>query len=243
MDLPELKNVCTISEGFFSHRIHLLDDGRFLFTYADSAGKCIYLQYIYDAVRSEIILLEDTTKTGGIAAIEYLHKFLPGLFLKERTLLLHGVLMEHEGKGYIISAPSGTGKSTHAHLWQQHKNALILNGDLSLCYKKKTGGSYRWTGFGSPWCGTSGEYMNREVPIAAVVSLERAAQNEASLLTPADAFKSMIVNLQLPSWDNTLAESGVDLFIELLQDIPVVRLRCLPDTGSIEVLHQLLKKL
>ena len=35
------------------------------------------------------------------------------------ALMLHGVLMEWQGKGIILTASSGTGKTTHARLWRE----------------------------------------------------------------------------------------------------------------------------
>ena len=39
------------------------------------------------------------------------------------ALMLHGVLMEWQGKGIILTASSGTGKTTHARLWREYENA------------------------------------------------------------------------------------------------------------------------
>ena len=47
---------------------------------------------------------------------------------------------------------------------QDHKNALILNGDRCLCRKKHD----VWYAYGMPWSGSSGEYINRRVPFGQV---------------------------------------------------------------------------
>lgn len=238
--LDGLERIYIAEEFPFSRQIHRLSDSQFVFTYY---GNRVYLQYLYDTKESSITLLEDQTETDGFAAIEYLSRLLPGLLLQQEALTIHGVLMEHDGRGIIVSAPSGVGKTTHTHLWRDHKHAITLNGDLSACYLKQTDHGPIWTGFGTPWCGTSGECMNREVPITAIVALERADQNEAVRLDGFEAFKAVIPQLQLPAWDKRLAETGADLLIEMLNTIPVIRLRCRPDVDAVDTLDQALQKL
>ena len=47
------------------------------------------------------------------------------------AFLMHGVLMDVEGHGILLCAESGTGKSTHAALWQRllGERLRIINGD------------------------------------------------------------------------------------------------------------------
>ena len=46
-------------------------------------------------------------------------------------IIFHGVAVKYDGAGYVFTAPSGTGKSTHAFLWQRYlgRAAHILSGD------------------------------------------------------------------------------------------------------------------
>ena len=230
-------------DAFFVSRFHRLPEGQILYTIQKTGSDYIYLQYIYDPLTAEIILTEDKTETAGLAAVERIGRFFPALILQYGGLTIHGVLMEHERRGIIISAPSGVGKSTYAHLWRDYRDAIIINGDLSSCYKKETNSRSVWTGFGTPWCGTSGEYMNREVPITAIVVLERGEKNETHRLEGVDAFGAVYPQLQLPVWDHALAETGVDLLLNMLEEIPVFRLRCRPDAESVEVLDAALREL
>ena len=85
--------------------------------------------------------------------------------------------------------------------------------------------------------------MNREVPITAIVALERADQNEAVRLEGFEAFKAVIPQLQLPAWDKHLAETGVVLLIDMLNTIPIIRLRCRPDVDAVETLDRAIRGL
>ena len=231
---PE-KLIFQSAEGFSYFQIHGMSKNRLLFTMQKANSDFVYLQYLFNIEENEIILTEDRTDT--------VVRFLPALFLKADTILLHGVLLEHNGRGIILSAPSGVGKTTHAHLWQEKKDALILNGDLSACYKKNVEDESVWTGFGMPWCGTSGEYINREVPISAIIVLDRSENNEAIRLDLLPSFSALYSQLKLPVWDKSLAEKGTDLLLEMLVDIPVFYLKCRPDAESVEVLDRALMEL
>ena len=52
--------------------------------------------------------------------------------LKNHGFMLHASAVEVDGKAYLFSASSGTGKSTHTKLWQEYfgyDKALIINDD------------------------------------------------------------------------------------------------------------------
>ncbi|MGN0204726.1 MAG: hypothetical protein ACI4BB_09290 [Coprococcus sp.] len=169
-------------------------------------------------------------------AFEYLGHIIPHVLLKHDILTFHGVLMEYEGQGIIISAPSGTGKTTHARLWRDYKNALIINGDRATC--RKVDGI--WTGFGLPWSGTSGEQINRSVPLKALVVLERGEANEACRMAGLEAFGAVLPHVQCPVWDKELVGKAMELTDDFLREVPVIRLRCRPDVESVEVLRNIL---
>jgi hypothetical protein len=127
------------------------------------------------------------------------------------------------------------GKTTHARLWRDHKNALILNGDRAACFHQQG----QWFGFGTPWCGTSGEYLNRCVPLQAVVILQRGAENRVS----AAEGMSLLSHGVYPTWDCAATETMLSLLDRFLEQIPVLRLECTPDAAAVDVLYQALERL
>jgi len=69
-----------------------------------------------------------------------------------RRLQTHGVAIEYDGKAYIFSASSGTGKSTRAFLWQKYlgeNKVTIINGDKPILWFKDD----EILACGSPWSG------------------------------------------------------------------------------------------
>lgn len=169
-------------------------------------------------------------------AFEYLAHLLTACMLAHGLLTFHGVLMEYEGNGIIISAASGTGKTTHARLWHDLRRALIINGDRAVCAKTAEG----WTGYGLPWSGTSGEQINRSVAIRALVVLRRGETNEAHRISALEAFHQVFAHVLYPSWDKALTEKMMDLLESFLRDVPIFLLSCRPDAESVDVLHDAL---
>ena len=157
--------------------------------------------------------------------------------ISQKVITFHGVLMEYNGNGIILSAPSGTGKTTHARLWRDYLGALIINGDNACCFKK----AGQWTGFGIPWCGTSGENINREVPLKAIVVLQQGTENQVRRLSGYEAFSEVLPMLHCPVWHQEIAGLALDGMDEILRDIPVYLLVCRPDQDSVEMLKKALE--
>lgn len=231
--------VFTQSTGFFQHQIFYHQDNKTIWKYIRNRSEKLYLNYTINPEWNQISLLDDNTQSAGFLAFEYIGQIIPGVLLKHNILTFHGVLMEYHGQGIIISAKSGTGKTTHARLWRDFNQALIINGDRStVCIKNGV-----WMGFGLPWSGTSGEQINRSVPVKALVVLERSEQNEAHCITGLEAFGAVFPHLQYPIWDKKMAIQAISNLEQFLSVIPIIRLSCRPDLEGVSVLKKVLEKL
>ena len=153
------------------------------------------------------------------------------------ALMLHGVLMEWQGKGIILTASSGTGKTTHARLWREYENALIINGDRVLIRKEEG----QWYAFGTPWSGSSGECVNRKVSLDAVVFLNRGKINEVYPVSPIQGMEKILPRIIAPKWHEKYSLMAIDLAIKCLEKIPLYELYCRPDAESVCTLKQALQ--
>lgn len=233
------RHIRNIDAGICRLEIQLNDSGDSLWEYYRTKNHDVYIRYWMSADYSEIRLLYDDSRTAGHLPFDLLEQLMPPVMLKHNALTFHGVLVEHDNRGLIISAPSGTGKTTHARLWRDYKRALILNGDRASCCIEDG----RWIGFSLPWCGSSGECINREVPLTAFIALEQAKENRVERLYGLEAFEVVMPNLLYPTWDRELTGKALDFINDYLEKIPVFRLRCRPDVESVEVLDQALREL
>lgn len=219
--------------GFFRRDVLRTLDGGTLWRLARNLSNEVIVQYALSGDCRKVELISDKTDSSGMVAFEHLNQLIPMIFLKQDVLSFHGALLEYEGGCFAVCADSGVGKTTHARLWRECKNALILNGDRSLL-RKRCG---IWHGFGSPWSGTSGEQVNRSAPLKAIVILERGKENLAVRLNPLDSLTGVLTHVLYPGWDGDSAGKVMELLDELLTDIPVYRLQCRPDTDAVQVLY------
>ena len=230
-DLAEVRTVSKEKDGFYS-RETLVTNGNTVYRMVrNSTGETV-LSIGIDAEYKTINLIEDNTQTDALAAFEFIGRAAMHAMISRGVLPFHGVLAEHNGKGIIFSAPSGVGKTTHARLWRDTRNALIINGDNACCYKENG----VWKGFGIPWSGTSGENVNRTVEVAAIVILERGKENKAHRLGEYEAFCKLLPLMHYPSWSVESTDLVTERCTEFLKDIPAFRLECTPDAQAVEVL-------
>lgn len=149
-------------------------------------------------------------------------------------LLLHASLIQYAGKAIALSGPSGVGKSTQAELWHSCLGASILNGDRAILRKTEKG----WMAYGSPYAGTSGIYKNEQAPLAAVVLLQQAERNFLQKVTPIMAFSCIYPEISVHHWDRSFVEKTTDQCLQLMMEIPVYKLECLPEEGAVQLLKK-----
>ena len=155
------------------------------------------------------------------------------------TFSLHSSFIRWKGHGILFTAPSGTGKSTQAGLWEAARNAEQLNGDRSMIRLEKG----TWNAYGSPFAGSSGIYKNESAPIGAIVVLRQASENKLTVLNPSEAFRLLYSETVIPKWYPKAHEKIIQLVVKLAYEIPVVMLQCLPDESAVEELEQYLNTL
>ena len=107
---------------------------------------------------------------------------------------IHGAAFAVDGKGYIFTADSGTGKTTHMRLWLKNlQNAYVVNGDQPIV---KVGQGVMVCG--SPWCGKEGLNTNTAVPLKAIIIMERSAENSIDEISMKEALIEIIRQVYKP---------------------------------------------
>ena len=105
--------------------------------------------------------------------------------LKKDTLLFHGSVIAVDGAGYLFTAKSGTGKSTHTALWRQEfgDRAEMINDDKPLLKITQN----EILACGTPWNGKHRLGCNKMVPLKAICILERSENNHIEQIAPQEA--------------------------------------------------------
>ena len=170
--------------------------------------------------------------------IEYLISRLniQGILLSKEVMILHSSFIIHNNESILFTAPSGTGKSTQASLWEKYKGAEIINGDRSAI-GTRTG---EYFAYGLPFCGSSNICKNKEAPLKAIVVLKQAKENSVRRLSKIEAFKILLGQVAINRWNKKDMELAMTLIEELIEKVPVVMLSCRPDKEATDVLNDYL---
>lgn len=160
------------------------------------------------------------------------------ILLENSAAVLHASCISTPEGAILFSAPCGTGKSTQAELWQEHRGAQIINGDRCLIRATDEG----FTAGGIYYSGTSEFCENITRPLRAVVLLEQARENSVCSLRGMDSFMKIIRQCAYTNDIPSDPLRAVELITRLVRNVPVLRLACLPDKSAVEALEEALRK-
>lgn len=149
---------------------------------------------------------------------------------------LHASAVEVDGRAYLFSAPSGTGKSTHTRIWLQlfGEKACIFNDDKpALRYLDGT-----WYAYGTPWCGKDGINMNRKVPVAGICFLKQAPHNRIRPLTAKESIPRLLSQTIRGFRNQERLVLLLGHLEKLLQTIPVFELENRPELEAAQLSYE-----
>ena len=143
--------------------------------------------------------------------------------LEHRTLWLHGSAIALDGCGYLFTARSGTGKSTHTRLWREvfGQRAQMVNDDKPFVTLTDGGALLH----GSPWSGKHGLDTNITVPLKGICLLERGSENR---IEPAGA-ETVLPLLEKQAYEPLTDEKAAisrDLLRQLSRNVALWHMAC-----------------
>lgn len=155
------------------------------------------------------------------------------------TFLFHGSCVAVDGAGYLFTAKSGTGKSTHVRLWREMlgSRAVMVNDDKPLIRLSDSGAFV----CGTPWDGKHRLSSNLCVPLKAVCLLERAEENRIERVPAREAYPLLIQQAYRPRDPDALART-MDLIDRLVRSVSLYRLRCNMDPAAAECSYNAMKE-
>ncbi len=159
------------------------------------------------------------------------------VLLAHRRFFLHASFVASPYGGLLFTGNSGVGKSTQAELWRAHRGGTVINGDRAIVARETDG----WRAYGSPYAGSSGYYVKRDEPVRAVVLLEQAGENRVEQAPKGEAFRKLLLQISVDHSRTYDVVQLCDLVTELVETVPIYRLRCTPDVRAVETLEQALK--
>lgn len=179
---------------------------------------------------SEALLKECKARGSSLANCFVLEH----LFYRYGGFILHSTHVGVGGRALLFSAPSGTGKSTQADLWEKYAGGELINGDRSLL-RRKDG---VWHAYGCPMSGTSSVHKQGCEPIHAIVMLSQGKENTVKRLTPGEAFQRIYPEITVPRWNRELVLRAMELLDDVMAKVPIYALSCTPDERAVTALRE-----
>lgn len=156
--------------------------------------------------------------------------------LKKDAFYLHASCVCFRENAVLFTAPSGTGKSTQAGLWENCFQAEIINGDRTIVRREADG----WYASGSPYAGSSRIYKNRRAKIRAIIVLEQNSENVLRRLFGAAAFSALYRETLMNTWNAEYMETVSELLLSAAGQIPMYHFACRPDYAAAEMVKDAL---
>lgn len=154
--------------------------------------------------------------------------------LEQGGMILHCAYLSHQGEAILFSAPSETGKTTQANLWEKYRGSHTINGDRALLQRVEG----IWLARGWPVCGASGICHNEDMAIQAIVMLAQGKDDTVTRLTPAQAFSQIYSQITINSWNRTAQQQAMCMIEELITAVPVYHLSCTISEQAVKKLEQ-----
>lgn len=191
-----------------------------------------WLVTMWEDIEAERERSEDQQFSDAYYETLAVQRMLSHWLLKQNVLLFHGSALSLDGRGYLFTAPSGTGKSTHARLWRERfgERVTMINDDKPFLRIADD----RITAYGSPWSGKHRLDTNTSVPLHAIAVIEQAKENSIERITPSEAVTTL---LQQAYREDDMAQI-FPLVLKLAELVPVYRLKCSMDPEAAEVAYE-----
>lgn len=201
-------------------------------------GYGVWMADLYKGNTIQIYVNEGMVNQIPINIVRFMGTIgLHSVLLMKKLPVLHASYVEYNKRAVLFSAPSGTGKSTQAELWKEIAGAEIINGDRVLL-REKNG---IWNAYGYPCCGSSDICVNKTLPVAAIVILQKGTENVIEELTTGQKVRMLVSAMELYLWENKEMEQAFIISEELIAKVPMIKLVCRPDSEAVQELKQFLE--
>lgn len=151
------------------------------------------------------------------------------------TLLVHGSVIAVDGQGYLFTAKSGTGKSTHTRLWREYfgDRAVMVNDDKPLLKITEDGVMV----YGTPWDGKHRLSSNISVPLKAICILNRDETNHIEQVSGKTKYP-LLLQQTYRSGDPLKLAKTLQLLDRMIQNTSIYVLGCNMEQAAAKVAYE-----
>lgn len=154
------------------------------------------------------------------------------------TVIFHGSVIAVDGQGFLFTAKSGTGKSTHTRLWREHlgDKAVMVNDDKPMLKITDSG----VIAYGTPYNGKHHLGCNMSVPLKAICILTRGEKNTIVRIDKSEAYAMLLQQVYRPHDPLQMAKT-LKLVDKLAASVELYKLACNMDIEAAEVAYNGMK--
>ena len=146
--------------------------------------------------------------------ISALYRKIADLFVEENIIVFHGSSFKVNNCGFIVTARSGVGKSTHVNLLKELLNdeLVYINDDKPLLEVKDD-----ITIFSNPWNGKERRGNNTSAPLKAILFLRRSEKpNFKKIINKEEIYIKLMSQTYLPK-EKSKREKALKLVDQILK--------------------------
>lgn len=202
--------------------------------YAYTARVCASYEYSGDEpdAFSTVMTKEDIAAEKALAP-EFPEPYLESLALFRKLcdyalsnvdgIIFHSSAIMVDGEAYLFTAPSGTGKSTHARLWREMlgDRAVMINDDKPII--RYIDGEFYV--YGTPWNGKHHLDTNDRAKIKAICKIYQAKENQIAVADTQDMLITVLNQTIRPS-NLEQMDKLLGLIDKMLQKVKLYTLGC-----------------
>ena len=147
--------------------------------------------------------------------ISALYRKIADLLIENDIIVFHGSSFKVKDNGFIVTARSGVGKSTHVRLLSQYLGSdfAYINDDKPLLRVKDDLVIYS-----NPWNGKERRGNNNKAPLKAIIFLNRGNNTYRKLENKEEIYFKLLSQVYLPK-DKSKREKGLQIIDILLKRI------------------------
>ena len=160
--------------------------------------------------------------------------------LKYDIMFMHASSIAYEDKAMLFLALSGTGKSTHARMWQEVYGDKVsyVNDDKPLLCKIDG----KWMVCGTPWNGKHRRGENKILPLQAICLIKRNETNFTREITSNEILAKFFNQIIIPREKDAL-EKTLSLASDLLSNNKLYEINCtISHEAAIKACETIFKK-
>ena len=206
--------------------IEYFDDSQLksIFAFFDLGRKCIDVILIPSVIGG--IVIDPLVQPLGSLLLVYLAN-------SASAFLIHASGVYDDGKGFVFTAVSGTGKSTMAGLWQK-KGALVINDDR-LWIQMIRG---EWVMFNTPmvW------YSQRPAKslVSSVFLLKQSTINKVTELKGINSAMQVMSNCIQHFHSERMASKHLELVLDFTSQVSIFECAFKPDTSIVDCIRSII---